>query len=170
MRICSKCQTEKENSEFHKQTNDPHGLQSYCKMCMKSIKYSNHKKGHQKDYRKYLVRAAKCRAKQKNIPFDITWKDLELLTICPVFGVDMFSDTRNNPFSPSIDRLIPELGYVKGNVRVISRRANVIKSDASIREIEEILDYMKREIAFNKNVGYSLEDIYDKVESDYHQP
>lgn len=45
--------------------------------------------------------------------------------------------------APSLDRLVPALGYVRGNVRVISHRANRLKGDALIEEIEAVLHYMK---------------------------
>ena len=48
--------------------------------------------------------------------------------------------TRN---SPSLDRIRLELGYVKGNVRVISGRANLLKNDATIEELEAVLGDMK---------------------------
>ena len=43
------------------------------------------------------------------------------------------------PDSPSLDRIVPELGYVKGNIRVISNRANHLKSDATLEEHRKIL-------------------------------
>lgn len=45
---------------------------------------------------------------------------------------------------PSVDRIIPELGYTKGNVRVISNRANLLKNNASIEEIELVLEDLRR--------------------------
>ena len=47
--------------------------------------------------------------------------------------------------SPSLDRIRPQLGYVAGNVRVISNRANHLKSNGTISEFEAVLAYMKRE-------------------------
>ena len=45
--------------------------------------------------------------------------------------------------SPTIDKLIPSLGYTKGNVWVISRRANMIKSDATLEELELLVGNLK---------------------------
>ena len=44
--------------------------------------------------------------------------------------------------SPSLDKIIPELGYVKGNVRVISFKANKYKNDMDRETVQKILDYM----------------------------
>ena len=47
-------------------------------------------------------------------------------------GVELlFGAGRNNPDNPSLDRVVPELGYVRGNVRVISYWANRLKCDCS---------------------------------------
>ena len=87
---------------------------------------------------------AKKRAKKKGLPFDLTVEDIEVLEKCPVLGLDLKVGSGSpREVSPSLDRLIPELGYVRGNVRVISGRANRLKSDASIEELEAILKYMK---------------------------
>lgn len=63
---------------------------------------------------------------------------------CPVFGTlltrDYHSDLNNYP---SIDRLRPELGYVKGNVAVISLKANRIKSNANLLELVSLVEYLK---------------------------
>jgi repressor of nif and glnA expression len=45
--------------------------------------------------------------------------------------------------SPTLDRICNGRGYVKGNVRVISWRANSLKRDANIEEIRSILKYME---------------------------
>lgn len=47
------------------------------------------------------------------------------------------------PNAPSVDRIRPELGYVKGNVRVISSRANLLKNNAEIWELEKVLEDLK---------------------------
>ena len=45
--------------------------------------------------------------------------------------------------SPTIDKLIPSLGYTKGNVWIVSRRANMIKSDATLEELELLVGNLK---------------------------
>lgn len=151
LKVCNMCKQEKPLGDFHLMKKSKDGHQSHCKICATNYKqkhpgYLNHKKNHTKDYRKGLIRAAKHRAKIKGVPFNITWKDLNLIWTCPVLNIPIFSDSLNNQNAPSIDRLIPEKGYTKGNVRIISRRANTLKGDSTINEMELILKYMKENI------------------------
>lgn len=80
---------------------------------------------------KFLLIAAKQRSKNKNIQFNLTEKDLNIPDTCPVFGIPLTS--------PSLDRINPKEGYVKGNVRVISKRANRLKSDMTFEECQMLL-------------------------------
>lgn len=90
---------------------------------------------------------AKRRAKEYGIPFDITYKDIEIPEVCPILKIPMVRGVgKSSEFSPSLDRIIPELGYVKGNIAVISSRANRLKNDSSIEELEALLDYMKSKL------------------------
>lgn len=93
---------------------------------------------------KYLLKAAKKRAKEKNLPFNIDVEDIVIPNVCPVFGFLLEAGTiseRDN--SPSLDKIIPELGYVKGNVMVISFKANTLKRDGSLEDFEKIIRYIK---------------------------
>lgn len=85
-------------------------------------------------------------SKHPDVPFTITAADLgELPDTCPVLGIPLyFGDGVVGPNSPTIDRIDPALGYVPGNVMVISHRANTIKHNATIEEIELVLAHMKR--------------------------
>src|ERR1700757_2366061 len=67
-----------------------------------------------------LYRTAKQRAKDKNIPFDIEFSDLIFPSYCPILGLELKSYSGDSekkpggrPDSFSIDRIIPELGYIK---------------------------------------------------------
>lgn len=58
--------------------------------------------------------------------------------VCPVLGIKIQGNVVAGPLdsSPSIDRLIPHLGYIPGNVRIISNRANRLRSDGTARELK----------------------------------
>lgn len=97
-----------------------------------------HKK---KGYVYWAVVGARSRAKKRGLPFDITYEDVVVPEFCPILGIPLKEKGRPgwSDNSPSLDRIIPEKGYVKGNVRVISNRANRIKIDATIEELELVL-------------------------------
>lgn len=87
---------------------------------------------------KHLWSAAHQRAIKKSLPFNIEVADIIIPTHCPILGMEMANhigegSAQNN--SPSIDRIIPELGYTKGNIQIISHKANVMKANATPVEL-----------------------------------
>ena len=98
-------------------------------------------------YRKLMWRSAKARAIEKGLAFSISPDDIVIPEYCPVLGVKL-QRNRGEGFknsSPSLDRVIPSIGYIPGNVRVISYRANAIKRDATLAELEMLVRYLKEE-------------------------
>lgn len=93
----------------------------------------------------HMLRSAKRGAVKRGLVFDITEDDLALPTHCPVLGIRINYDQRGSPAadSPSIDRVDNAKGYVKGNVLVISYRANTLKSNASAEELRAVLAYVE---------------------------
>lgn len=93
----------------------------------------------------FLIYHAKNRAKKRGIAFEITASDLLWPTHCPVFGFELDYGARkslqNN--APTLDRIDPAKGYVKGNVQVISWRANRLKADATVEEIRRLAAYLE---------------------------
>lgn len=88
-----------------------------------------------------LLRAARRRALKRGLPFDLVSGDIEVPAFCPVLGIPLFravGASAQGPNSPTLDRVVPDLGYVRGNVRVISSRANQIKSDATPAELLQV--------------------------------
>jgi hypothetical protein len=86
----------------------------------------------------YLLNVAKQRSLKKNMEFSITVEDLCMPEFCPLLGVKLDSYSDNVDVHPSIDRIDSSKGYVKGNVWIISHRANRIKSDATFEELIKI--------------------------------
>lgn len=99
----------------------------------------------------YLVNHARLRASRLGVPFSLVEGDVIIPEFCPVLGTplkwNVGQRASSNRSSPSLDRVIPELGYVKGNVVVISNRANHLKNNASPEELRLVADYAAREHA-----------------------
>lgn len=93
----------------------------------------------------FLFLAAKHRAKVKRINFNIGVGDIIIPKICPVLGIKIYPSTHKiAAHSPSLDRIDNRLGYIKGNVRVISFRANSLKSDATKEELFLVLKDLRK--------------------------
>jgi hypothetical protein len=96
---------------------------------------------------KGMLKGAKNRAKEKQIPFSITICDiLELIGdgVCPVLGAPYnISSSRMTNESASLDRFIPALGYTKENCAVISCLANRIKTYATVEQVQQVANWMK---------------------------
>jgi hypothetical protein len=91
-----------------------------------------------------MVSNAKTRAKRAGVPFAISPEDIVIPSHCPILGLALARRLGRKggcDQSPSLDRIVPELGYVPGNIVVISRRANRIKNDATIEELAAIADF-----------------------------
>lgn len=91
-----------------------------------------------------MFNGAKHRAKKRNLEFNIEVSDINIPEVCPILGTKIEHGKLGNDTGPSLDRIDNALGYVKGNVWVVSRRANRIKSDATLDELEKIVAAMKR--------------------------
>lgn len=110
-------------------------------------------------YKKEMLRHAKNRANDKNLPFNITLEDLVIPERCPILDTPLLwqdSHKWTNPENvPSLDKIVPEKGYVKGNICVISMKANTMKQDATKEQL----------LTFAKNIGKYLEKFEDIVQT-----
>lgn len=93
---------------------------------------------------KRMLAGAKNRAQDKGLMFNLHYEDIQIPNLCPVLKIPLIPSQGMSDNSPSLDRKIPYLGYVKGNVQVISMKANRIKTDATSTEIEQVLEYVKQ--------------------------
>jgi hypothetical protein len=85
---------------------------------------------------KNLLQQAHYRAKTRNIPFDIELSDIIIPEICPILGLPLKkSIDGNRDFSPSLDRIDNTKGYIKGNIQVISSKANTMKHNANKEDL-----------------------------------
>ncbi len=94
-----------------------------------------------------MLKAARGRAKKNHLPFNITLEDIIIPERCPLLDIPLvFGKDECVAGSPTLDRKRPERGYVRDNVWVVSRRANTIKQDASVEELELLTERLRRAI------------------------
>jgi hypothetical protein len=87
-----------------------------------------------------LFRAAKKRSKERGLEFNIEKSDIVIPEYCPYIGVRLTSNSKRGTARTtvaSLDRIDSTLGYVKGNVEVISHLANTMKSNANLQQLTQ---------------------------------
>ena len=100
----------------------------------------------------FYIRSSKLkeRARNKGIGFDLSGEYLAEIwpedSICPALKIKMEKGTEGvSTFcSPSIDRINPNLGYIKGNVQWVSFLANLIMSNATADQVIMVGEYFKK--------------------------
>ena len=157
-KACSKCGEMKPLSEFNKETRAKDGRRSPCKECDRKRKREYRRTGrlaaakraNPESYQlSNMVGKSKIRAKEKNLAHNIDVKYLRSLGLpshCPYLGIKLRWKAQCGlgvkggafPDSPSIDRIDSSKGYVKGNVIIVSHRANAIKHNANEQELYKI--------------------------------
>lgn len=158
-RVCKGCGQSKSLDNFHLKNIGKFGRAAVCTSCHKNAWRTAHPKKPKKpwtakekqQYRlsrpaQNMYYRAKSRAKLSGMQFNITLDDIEVPRFCPILGIalSVAPGRRGNlerGNSPSIDRIDNSKGYIKGNVIVISYRANCIKRDASLLELQRIADF-----------------------------
>ncbi len=114
-RVCPKCNYLKYELDFYSKKE--------CKTCANNPI-------------KLLVYSAKTRAKARGLDFNLELNDLIMPEICPVLGIKIEKQSNHvGPNSPTLDRIDNNKGYVKGNVRIISHKANWLKSNSNPNEL-----------------------------------
>lgn len=150
-----------------------------CKECYDNkpnISDNNFRKSYDNDFKELIYRqkresrirnfthamyiAARNRAKRKGIEFNIDETDITIPEICPLLEIPIEYGTKSNyDRSPSLDRIDNTKGYIKGNVWVISQKANAMKNSATFEELKifstNILRYSP---SYTKQEGIEQED------------
>lgn len=142
-KVCKDCEVLKPPEDYYRNRK---GLYALCKPC-----YVKRNSGYQKKYRdnnRFAIRMRSCRsrAREKGLAFDLTTEYLEGIwtDTCPAFGTQLDINAKKGcEGHAQLDRIMPELGYVKSNVVWLSERANRIKDDANIQDLERLLEWLK---------------------------
>jgi len=131
---CKCCEVWKYIDKFPKHGSCKGGIdRSRCLQCKNEVSKASY---HNSSREKKILNRARSRAATRNIPFDLQESDIIVPECCPVFGEPFDNDE-------SIDRMEPHLGYVPENINIISRRANVVKGNATLEELEAVVAWMK---------------------------
>ena len=98
------------------------------------------------DYREnnpeiYALSRAKKNAIDRNLEFDLELSDIKIPKTCPILGVELEYKT---PYAASVDRIDSTKGYVKGNIQIISMRANTMKNVANPEELQAFARWVFR--------------------------
>ena len=156
MKQCTGCKKVLPLDSFWKRKYDSKdGHNRRCKECMRDIqnKYTN------KSFLLSKLWKARTRAKKNGIPFDLTKEDIQKLWddcsgTCEILKIKMEPTIQTGKWDrwncPSLDKIDPSKGYKKGNVRIISHKANTLKGDATLEQVQSLLDYMKKYSGENK--------------------
>ena len=96
---------------------------------------------------RWILTRARGNAKRKNLKFNLTIEDISPLPEkCPVLGIKLRqAQTPQDPNGWSIDRVNNKKGYVKGNIAIISLRANKLKSDGSLKEFKALINWLEKQ-------------------------
>jgi hypothetical protein len=96
--------------------------------------------------RHYLWYVARARSRQYGVEFSITEEDIVIPEFCPILETRLTKGNGYLPNAMSLDRVDNDKGYIPGNVRVISRKANLMKSSLTINILEKLIKYINNEI------------------------
>jgi hypothetical protein len=131
--------------EYHKKWREKNRLKLNAYQNEWSAKHPGRKAAHRRKLvtespEKAIWYSAKFRAKRDNTEFTITTEDINIPLICPAIRQPIIKETieggKTGPKgnSPSLDRIDNDKGYIKGNVQVLSNKANTMKGNSTPQE------------------------------------
>lgn len=129
-RECVSCNNVLPFSMFHKHSECYGGYNTVCKQCRKP---KSIEQWTQIPLVKKMLSRCKSRSKLNNLEFNLTEDDIIIPNVCPVLHVP-FDNTPD--YTPSVDRIDPSKGYIKGNIQIMSNKANRMKSNATLEELK----------------------------------
>ena len=155
---CNNCNSVKHYSMFRKKNNtsgwrDVNGglRYSYCKSC----EANRMKERYMKNPIPQMLSNSKIRARKKEIPHTINTEDIKKIwpkdNKCPILKKEfVMGYKKDKSYAPSLDRVVPKLGYVKGNIMIISDIANRMKQDTSPANLEKFALYYSKNKLIDK--------------------
>jgi hypothetical protein len=137
MLICKRCGAEGDEKLFSAHSGCKSGFDtSACKKCKKAaFDWS------QVSLEKRMFNRTKARATRLGKEFNLSLEDIVLPDVCPVFNKPFIYGDQD--WTYSIDRINNNLGYVRGNIMIISNKANRIKGDSSLEDLEKLTAFYR---------------------------
>jgi hypothetical protein len=135
-RKCVECNKIKPFKDFHRHKNCMWGVNTICKQCRKIKGKKDWENQKINNLEKIILNRAKSRANKNKIDFNLTIEDIVIPEKCPIFQKSFIYG--HHDWAPSIDRIISKKGYIKGNIIIISNKANIIKNNATAEEILKV--------------------------------
>ena len=146
-KVCNSCEQSLNLNKFSliEKWNPNSDTKNTCKKCSIKIRQTEKLNRDWKvDAARLLYKNIKSRCKRIGREFSIELEDIIIPEKCPVFGFDLKREDKQTWMcAPSVDRVDNSKGYIKGNVTVVSRRANILKKDATLEELEQLFNYYK---------------------------
>lgn len=104
-------------------------------------------------------KSSKRRARLKNLPFNLSSDYLEKIfpktCICPILGYKMkVANISLGKLSPTLDRINPRLGYIKGNVEFVTNIANLMMTSATGRDIKKFVKWATKRYKIKREELY----------------
>lgn len=147
-KVCNLCGQEKEIRHFSRNVSIKSGHCGHCKQCART----RWKESMTNDRRiTLLINRIRAKCNKEGIDFDLEPSDIIIPVVCPVLGIPLRFGQVNKGYtshieegSPSVDRIDPTKGYVKHNIVIVSWRANRIKGNATIKELQRIAKFYRQ--------------------------
>lgn len=164
-KTCTKCGVSKPLEEFKRRSGKGRKSKHHiCRVCLhRQVRLKGYDYPSRRRYRALRLIWSNCknRSEKRNVPFNITVSDIRNLWEkqegkCAVTGLMMapLFEVRGtgkvDAMSPSIDRIVPILGYVVGNLRFVCHSVNNFKMQMTDDEMLEIAKAIVRGLARKK--------------------
>ena len=157
-KVCNRCKKEKPVLDFTPRPERPIGIYGICKECKSAARSKRYKERKKKAPKELWVAGArnnaKDRARRSGVYFELALEEvLEALKVskgkCGYCGCHLDfqltrKDLKRRWKAPSLDRIVPGLGYVLENVLVCCYRCNAIKNNATPQELRTLAEAVDR--------------------------